>query len=191
MEQETEDDIRHAVAILRSGGVIIYPTDTVWGIGCDATNSAAVKRIYEIKRRDDAKSMITLVESVAALERTVEEVPEVGYQLLEASDSPLTIVYDRGTGVAPELLAEDGSLAVRVTSEAFSSELCRRLRRPIVSTSANISGDPTPLCFAQINPELLSAVDYVCESRRDEAPATKASSVIKLSAGGLFKILRK
>lgn len=186
-----KEDIDAAVAAMRRGGVIAYPTDTVWGLGCDARNSEAVRRIFAIKRRCEAKALITLVDSLAMLDRTVAEVPEVAEQLIDVAVDPVTIIYDHGTGVAPELLADDGSIGVRLTREPFSAALCRAMRGPVVSTSANFSGEPTPLDFRSIDPELLAEVDYVCLSRRDEAPAAKASSVIKISAGGLFKILRK
>lgn len=191
---EITKDVQEAVNTLRKGGVILYPTDTIWGIGCDACNSAAVRRIFDIKKRADSKAMITLVDSVAALERTVEEVPEVAYQLLEVAVSPTTIVYDAAApgALAPELAADDGSVGIRITTEAVSAAICRGLRRPLVSTSANISGEPSPKCFAEISPEILSAVDYVCTSRREELPSHDArpSSVIRLGAGGLVKIIR-
>ena len=188
---EMTADIRSAVDVMRRGGVILYPTDTVWGIGCDARNAEAVAKVYAIKKRADAKALITLVDSLAALDSVVESVPEVAEQLIEVSVDPITIIYDKGHGVAPNLTAEDGSLAVRLTREEFSAALCRAFRGPVVSTSANISGNPTPMNFAEIAPQLLEAVDYVCTSRRDEAPAKKASSIIKISEGGLFKIIRK
>ncbi|MDO4319355.1 MAG: L-threonylcarbamoyladenylate synthase [Bacteroidales bacterium] len=191
IETDYRDDITRAVETLRRGGVIVYPTDTIWGIGCDARNSEAVRRIYAIKRRDDSKALITLVDSLAGLERIVDEVPEVAEQLIDVSVDPVTIIYDRGRNVAPELLAADGSIGVRVTREAFSAALCRAFRGPIVSTSANVSAQPSPMDFCSIAPEILDAADYVCTSRRDEPAATKASSVIKISSGGLFKILRK
>lgn len=184
-------DIRQAADVMRRGGVVLYPTDTVWGIGCDATNSAAVRRVFEIKRRAESKALITLVDSEEMLMRVVDDVPEVALQLVEAAVDPITIVYDRGCNVAPELLADDGSIGVRLTRETFSASLCRALRRPVVSTSANVSGEPTPLDFASISREIIDAADYVCLSRRNEPPAAKSSSVIKISDGGLFKILRK
>lgn len=184
-------DIAQAIATLRRGGIILYPTDTVWGIGCDATNSEAVRRVFEIKRRPDSKALITLVGSEAALERAVANVPDVAWQLIEAAVAPVTIVYDHGAGVAPELLAEDGSLAVRLTREPFSAHLCRRFGRPLVSTSANITGQPAPASFTEISPEIIDSVDYVCLSRRSEPAGAKPSMVIKISDGGLFKILRK
>lgn len=193
LSQEQTEDVKAAVDTLRRGGVIVYPTDTIWGIGCDATNDEAVRRIFAIKRRDDHKALITLVHSLAMLERTVSGIPDVAYELLDAAVSPLTIVYDRGIGIAPSLMGEDGSLGVRITNEAISAAICRRLGRPIVSTSANISGEPTPLCFSQIGPEILAAADYVCTSRRDE-PCTgnrKASTVMRLHEDASFQILRK
>lgn len=186
-------DIREAVAILRKGGVILYPTDTVWGLGCDATNSEAVRRIFEIKQRADSKALITLVGSLAQLERTVQGIPEVAYQLIEYSERPLTIVYDgtlASARIAPELLAADGTIGVRVTGETFSAELCKAFGKPLVSTSANISGQSTPACFAEITQEVLDAVDYVCISRRNDTTPTKPSTVMRISEDGLFKILR-
>lgn len=191
LPEEYRDDVAAAVKVLRAGGVILYPTDTVWGIGCDARDPTAVRRVFEIKRRADSKALITLVDSLAMLDRTVDEVPEVAEQLIEAAVDPVTIVYDRGRGVAPELLASDGSIGVRLTREPFSAALCRGLGAPVVSTSANVSGEPSPRCFAEISPAILPAVDYVCLSRRQEPPGAQPSSVIKISAGGLFRILRK
>ncbi len=188
-------DIRAAVDVLRKGGVIAYPTDTVWGLGCDATAPEAVRRIFDIKRRADAKALITLVGSIAQLERTVDGIPEVAYSLIEYSDRPLTIVYDRplpSARIAPELLAPDGTIGVRVTSEDFSRGLCEAFRRPLVSTSANVSGAPSPRVYAEISDEILNAVDYACLSRREESPCddVRPSSVIRLLESGLFKILR-
>lgn len=185
------DDIKAAIEVLKKGGLILYPTDTVWGIGCDATNAEAVQKIYELKQRADSKAMIVLVGSEAALERAVENVPEVAWQLIDCADTPVTIVYDKGVGVSSNLLASDGSVAVRITNEPFSQHLCRTFRRPLVSTSANISGTPTPNSFAEISKEILEGVDYVCQSRRNECTDAKPSMVIKISEDGLFKILRK
>lgn len=186
-----DQDIKAAIDTLKRGGLILYPTDTVWGIGCDATNAEAVARVYALKRRADSKAMIVLVGTELALERTVRCVPDVAWQLIDCADRPVTIVYDQGTGVAPNLLAENGSLAVRLTRENFSQRLCERLRRPLVSTSANVSGAPAPQSFSQISKEILDGVDYVCESRRDETTPSKPSMVIKISDTGEFKILRK
>lgn len=191
LDDSMRRDIDRAVEVLRRGGIILYPTDTIWGIGCDARNAEAVKRVYEIKRRADSKALITLVGSMAMLDSTVEEVPEVAEQLIDVAVDPVTVIFDHGRGVAPNLLAEDGSIGVRLTRETFSAALCNVFRGPLVSTSANVSGEPSPLDFDSISQEIKDAVDYVCTSRRDEAPAAKASSIIKISTGGLFKIIRK
>lgn len=190
---EFSEDIKKAVEVLRRGGVILYPTDTVWGIGCDACCSDAVKKIFSIKQREDSKALITLVGSLAQLERTVTGIPEVAYQLIEYSEKPITIVYDGiapGSRIAPELLAADGTIGVRVTSEAFSSALCKAFGRPIVSTSANISGKPSPANFKQIDTEIIDSVDYVCESRRNDLKEATPSTVMRLSEDGSFKVLR-
>lgn len=188
---EYKEDIRAAVEVMNRGGVILYPTDTIWGIGCDATNAEAVKRVYEIKKRDDSKALITLVDSEAKIEFYVREVPDVAWDMIEIADKPLTLIYDGARNLASNLLAEDGSIAIRLTKEPFSSMLCRTFRRAIVSTSANVSGEPSPATFSEISPEILSAVDYVCTSRREEFAPHKASSIIKIGTGGEVKIIRK
>ncbi|MDE6085384.1 MAG: threonylcarbamoyl-AMP synthase [Muribaculaceae bacterium] len=186
-----DNDIKQAVEVMRKGGVILYPTDTVWGIGCDATRSDAVRRIFEIKQRNDHKALITLVSNPDDLWRYLDDVPEVAFQLIEATVRPLTIVYDHGRNVAPELLAPDGSIGIRVTNERVSASLCRALRRPLVSTSANISGRPTPALFREISPEIVKAVDYVMTSRRNDDTPAVPSQVIKLTDSGIVTILRK
>lgn len=188
--REYNDDIRRAVGVMQQGGVILYPTDTIWGIGCDACNEEAVKRVFEIKHRSDSKALITLVDSEAKLQFYVREVPEVAWQLIDAADKPLTIVYDGARNLAPSLIAEDGSVGIRLTHEPFSNRLCQRMKRAIVSTSANISGEPSPHCFDDISEAIREAVDYVCTSRRDEHDNPPASNIIKLGEGGLFKIIR-
>lgn len=188
--REYRDDIRQAVEVMNKGGIILYPTDTIWGIGCDATNPEAVKRVYDIKRRNDAKALITLIDSEAKLEAYVTNVPEVAWQLIEVAERPLTIIYDGARNLAPNLLAEDGSAGIRITREEFSKNLCMRMRRAIVSTSANISGEPSPKCFADISPDIINAVDYVCTSRRNEEKNPPASNIIKLGAGGEVKVIR-
>lgn len=193
MENQTvsfQEDIKNAVECLRRGGVILYPTDTIWGLGCDATNADAVRRIYDLKKREESKSMLALVDCEAALERVVKDVPEVAWQLIEAAVRPLTIIYDHPIGMAPNLLAPDGSLGIRITGERFSRELCRRLRRPLVSTSANISGDKSPSCFGEISPAIRDCVDYVVSYRRDDTGNPSPSNIIKVSEGGLIKIIR-
>lgn len=186
------EDIDNAVKALRRGGLILYPTDTVWGIGCDATNHDAVRRVFELKKRVDSKALITLVADTRMLFKTVDCVPEAALQLIEVSDRPVTIVYDHGYGVAKELLATDGSLAVRVTDEEFSKSLCHRFGRPLVSTSANISGSPAARCFNQISDEIKEGVDYICLSRRNEPDCGgRPSMIIKISDDGVFKFIRK
>lgn len=183
-----QEDIERAVDAMRRGGVIVYPTDTVWGIGCDARCSEAVRRVFEIKRRADSKALITLVDSELMLARHTAccQLPAIAAE----SGRPVTVVYPKGIGVAPELLAEDGSIGVRLTRESISAGLCGALGAPLVSTSANISGEPTPTCFDQIDAEILSEVDYVMASRRDDCTATQPSMVVKLMADGNIIILR-
>lgn len=188
---DIDKDIAQAIDVLRKGGLILYPTDTVWGIGCDASNAQAVKKVFALKRRADSKALITLVADIDMLYRVVDTVPEVAVQLIEVSDRPVTIVYDKGIGVAPELLAADGSIAVRVTNESFSKSLCKRFRRPLVSTSANISSSPTPLSFSQISKEIIDGVDYVCHYAQNDTRQNKPSLIIKISESGEFKFLRK
>lgn len=184
------EDINNALEVLNRGGIILYPTDTIWGIGCDATNQEAVARIYNLKGREDSKALLALIDSEAKLPFYVKDVPDVAYDLLEAAVNPLTIIYDGGRNLAANLLAQDGSIGLRVTRESFSNHLCMRLRRALVSTSANRSGEPSPRCFAEISPAIIKGVDYVCTSRREEAANPKPSDIIKLGTGGLVKIIR-
>ena len=190
-----EEDIKKAVAVLRKGGVILYPTDTVWGIGCDATNAEAVKRVYEIKQRDDSKALICLVDSDARLQRYVRNVPDVAWQLidsLQAGDcKPTTLILDDAVNLAPNLIADDGSIALRITNEPFSKELCFRFQKALVSTSANISGEPAAQNYSDIDPRILEAVDYVCWSRRQEHKPHLPSSIIRLKNDGQVTIIRK
>lgn len=186
-----EEDLKNALDVLRNGGVILYPTDTIWGLGCDATNAAAVKRIYAIKKRDDSRSLLVLMENVNLLERYMEEVPAIAYDLIEVSDRPLTIVYPRAKNLAENLIAADGSAGIRITTERFSRELIRRFRKPVVSTSANISGEPSPATFAGISAEIKAAADYVVRYRQDDPMPATPSGILKLGTGGQIEILRK
>ena len=194
-EMTREQDIKNAVEVLRKGGVILYPTDTVWGIGCDATNEEAVKRVYDIKQRDDSKALICLVDSDARLQRYVRNVPDVAWQLIDSlQDSggkPTTLILDGAINLAPNLIAEDGSIGIRITNEPFSKELCFRFQKAIVSTSANISGEPAAQNYCDIDPRILEAVDYVCWSRRQEHQPHMPSSIIKLKENGEVTIIRK
>lgn len=185
------NDIREAVDVVRRGGLILYPTDTIWGIGCDATNPEAVARVYALKHRADAKALICLLGSDASLGLYVSDVPPVAYDLIDCADRPLTIIYDGARHLAPNLLAEDGSVGIRITREEFSQTLCMRCKRALVSTSANISGAPSPQRFADISPEIIAAVDYVCTSRRTETAPGRPSSILKLSASSEIKIIRE
>ena len=177
--------------MLVSGGLILYPTDTIWGIGCDATNVEAVHRVYELKRRVDSKALITLLDNPIKLDYYIDEVPSLAWDLIELSEKPLTIIYDGARNVAPNLMAEDGSLAIRVTKEKFSQELCKRFRKALVSTSANISGEPAPANFDDISEEIKQGVDYIVKYRQDDTSKSKASSIIKLGKTGEVKIIRE
>ncbi len=184
------NDIKQALEVLRNGGIILYPTDTIWGIGCDATNEQAVKRVYEIKQREDSKSMLVLMENINLIDRYVDEVPEVAYDLVELSEKPLTIIYPNAKGLANNLLAEDGSVGIRISREQFTMQLIQRFKKPIVSTSANISGEASPLSFSDISEEIKAAVDYVVGYRQNDTTQTEPSSIIKLGVGGEIKIIR-
>ena len=190
IKNEFGRDVTEAVKVLRSGGVILYPTDTVWGLGCDATNAQAVRRIYEIKQRAENKSLIILVNSVPMLERYVDNPPEIALQIAELSGKPLTIIYDRGRSLAEGVASSDGSVGVRVCSEPFCDELITALRKPLVSTSANISGSTTPAIFDEISEEVKAAADYICLWRQDDRSRATPSSVIKVSGNGVVKIIR-
>ena len=189
-----EEDIRKAVETMRKGGVILYPTDTVWGIGCDATNVEAVKRVYEIKQRDDSKALICLVDSDARMQSYFRRVPAVAWQLIDSlKDSegkPTTLILDGAINLAPNLIAEDGSVGIRITNEPFSKELCYRFQKAIVSTSANISGEPAAQNYGDIDPRILEAVDYVCWSRRQEHKPHTPSSIIRLRENGEVEVIR-
>lgn len=176
---------------MREGGVILYPTDTIWGIGCDATNEDAVRRVYEIKQRQDSKAMLVLVDSSVKVDFYVRDVPEVAWDLIDLADKPLTIIYSGARNLAANLLAEDVSVGIRVTNEDFSKRLCQQFRKAIVSTSANISGQPSPKNFSEISEEVKSAVDYIVGYRQEEMSNPKPSSIIKLDKGGVIKIIRE
>ena len=186
-----QDEVKKAIEVMKNGGVILYPTDTVWGIGCDATNAAAVKRVYDIKQRDDSKALICLVDSADRLARYVRDVPTVVWDMVELTTKPLTVVYENATGLAPNLLADDGSVGLRVTAEEFSKELCFRFQKPVVSTSANISGEPTPRTFDEISDDIKNAVDYVVRYNQRCKEKHQPSSIIKVHANGEFAIIRQ
>lgn len=186
----TKEDIENAVRVMRDGGIILYPTDTVWGIGCDATNAEAVAKVYKMKQRDDSKALICLVDSEGRLQRYVRNVPDVAWDIMELATKPTTVILDGAVNLAPNLIAEDGTIAMRITREAFSKELCYRFQKPIVSTSVNVSGQPAAQNYRDIDPSLLEMADYVCFTRRQEHQPHTPSSIIKLSANGEVKIIR-
>ena len=202
MEQNRyeKEDLQEALRVLREGGVIVYPTDTVWGIGCDATNAEAVKKIYALKQREDSKSMLVLLDSPAKLNYYIADIPDSAWALLEVAETdgheendevkPLTIIYPNARNLAPNLVAEDGSIGIRITGEPFSKALCEQLRHPIVSTSANISGHPTAHFYHEIEEAILNGADYVCQFRRNDDCPHEPSSIIKINNDGSFKIIR-
>ncbi len=185
------DDIRQAVDTLRRGGLILYPTDTIWGIGCDATNAEAVAKVYALKQRSESKSLITLFDCVQRTAQYVDDLPSVAEDMLELATKPLTLILDGAKNVAQNLPAEDGTLAIRITQEEFSRELCARFKKPIVSTSANISGQPSPATFGEISDEIIGGVDYVVKYRQDDLTKHSPSSIVRLGKGGLVKIIRE
>lgn len=184
------NEIKKAIEVLRAGGVILYPTDTVWGIGCDATNEAAVKRVFEIKKRIESKPMLVLVDAPGRIQSYVDEVPDMAWELMELADKPLTIIYSGAKNMALALMGEEKTVGIRVTNEEFSRKLCAQFRRPVVSTSANKSGEPTPANFSQISDDIKSAVDYVVDYRQHEMAKAQPSSVIRLGKGNLIQIIR-
>lgn len=186
-----QEEIIQACKVMQEGGVILYPTDTIWGIGCDATNEDAVRRVYKIKQRVDSKALLILVDNPVKVDFYVSDVPDIAWDLIELADKPLTIIFPGARNLAGNLLAEDGSVGIRVTHETFSKRLCERFRKAIVSTSANISGEPAPLNFAEISSEIINAVDYIVKYRQDDLSKPKPSSIIMLGKGGTVKVIRE
>lgn len=186
-----QNDIDKALEILKKGGIILYPTDTVWGLGCDAVNPAAVERIYRIKKREDSKNMLVLMENPTLLERYVDDVPEIAWDLADISTTPLTVIYPRAKNLASNLIAKDGSIGIRFTKEKFTSLLLQRFRRPVVSTSANISGKKPPANYDEISEEIKNKVDYIVKYRQDDLMPSKPSGIIKLYPDGHMDIIRK
>ncbi|OAV65016.1 t(6)A37 threonylcarbamoyladenosine biosynthesis protein RimN [Bacteroidales bacterium Barb6] len=190
MNKTITEDIKKACEVLRAGGLILYPTDTIWGIGCDATNDEAVQKVYDLKRRTDRKAMLVLTDSPDELETYVPDVPAVTHDLIEAADKPLTIIFSGSKNLSKLLAAEDGSIGIRVTREEFSRRLCEQFRKPIVSTSANVSGEVFPSFFSEISETIKDGVDYIVHYRRGDTGETQPSSIIKLGEGGVFKLIR-
>ncbi|MFT6844761.1 MAG: L-threonylcarbamoyladenylate synthase [Flavobacteriales bacterium] len=185
------DEIVKALEVLKNGGVILYPTDTVWGIGCDATNEAAVNKVFEIKNRPQNKSFVVLADTEMRVEQYFKEVPEVAWQLFETADRPLTVILNNPINIAPSAIAPDNSVGFRICQDMFCKKLIQQFKRPIVSTSANISGAPTPLKFDEISKDILGAVDYVVNLRQEEQTKAKPSSIVKLGVNGEIRIIRK
>lgn len=192
MEKEIDlEEVKAAVETLKAGGVILYPTDTVWGLGCDATNEAAVARIYAIKQRADSKSLITLVANADMLGKYVKVIPEVAINLLEVNDKPMTIIYPGAMGLAENVVAEDGSVGIRIPQSEFCRQLCRRFGGAIVSTSANISGEAAPSSFEDINAAILDAVDHIVDPFYEEGATGVSSQIIKVGLDGEIKVIRE
>lgn len=185
------EEIVKALEVLKNGGVILYPTDTIWGIGCDATNPEAVKKVYEIKKRDDSKALVILINEIGQLHSYVKEVPEIAWDIVDFAEDPLTVIYQEAKNVAPNLLADDGSVAIRLCRDEFCSKLMERFKRPLVSTSANLSGEPSPKNFTEITETVLNEVDYVVNWRKNDTQNPKPSRIISLGVNGEFKLLRK
>jgi L-threonylcarbamoyladenylate synthase len=186
-----EEDIKESLKILKQGGIILYPTDTIWGLGCDPTNEEAVNRIFKIKMRDENKSLIILVDGLTMIERYVADIPDIIYELAEVSDTPLTIIYPNGKNLAKGVCSEDGSIAIRICHDEFCNELITRFRKPLVSTSANFSGSPSPGNFLNIEKRLIEKVEFVVRYRQDDRVNGSASPVIKVNLDGTIKIIRK
>lgn len=188
--ENIKEEINNAFSVLKKGGIILYPTDTVWGIGCDATNADAIDKIFALKKRSEAKAMICLVNDFKMLNQYVEEVPEVAYDILKYANTPTTIIYDKPIRIAENLVGDEDTLGIRVTKDLFCKDLIRKLKKPLVSTSANISGKPTPNSFAEMDPEILKGVDYVVNLHQTKKGA-KPSAIIRLANDGKVKVIRK
>jgi len=186
-----KDEVAKALKVLQEGGTILYPTDTIWGIGCDATNTEAVKKIYAVKQRDEAKSMIILLDSENKLESYIQEVPAIAYDLIEFAENPLTLVMPGAKNLSPALINEDGSIGIRIAKHNFCEQLIQRLRKPLVSTSANISGKPSPQNFFDIDQEIIDGVDYVVDLEQHNTEKKKPSTIMRLNPDGHFEFIRR
>lgn len=186
-----KEDLIAALETLKNGGLILYPTDTIWGIGCDATNPDAVAKVFHLKGRAEEKSLIILLDAEHKLASYVREIPDVAYQLIEYAERPMTIVYDGAKNLAPKLIGKDGSIGIRIVNHPFCQQLLQRFRKPIVSTSANISGKPSPKTFNDISEEIKNGVDYIVKIEQDKNQPATASTIIKLGAGGQYQLVRK
>jgi L-threonylcarbamoyladenylate synthase len=185
------DEVAKAFKVVQDGGIILYPTDTIWGIGCDAANTEAVKKIYRLKQRDEAKSMIILLDTDNKLASYIQEVPELAYNLIEYAENPLTLIMPGARNISPALIANDGSVGIRVSNHPFCQGLIQRLRRPLVSTSANISGKPSPQYFSQIDQEVIDGVNYVVDVDQHSMEIKNPSTIMRLAPDGRFEFIRR
>lgn len=186
-----KEEVAKALKVLQDGGIILYPTDTIWGIGCDSTNTEAVKKIYQLKQRDESKSMIILLDNDHKLLSYVREVPELTYDLIEFAENPLTLILSGAKNISPALINVDGSIGIRIVKHEFCQQLIQRLRKPLVSTSANISGKPFPKYFQDIDEAVINGVDYVVNLEQHSLQEKKQSTIMKLEADGRFSFIRK
>lgn len=190
MNEILEKDVKNSIEVLKKGGLIIYPTDTIWGLGCDATNEKAVNKVYKVKLRHHSKSMIILVDSIEMLSKYVKELPEIAISLMQQFNKPLTIIYPEAVNLPKNVISSDGSIAIRIVKEEFCQRLLQEFKKPIVSTSANISGFANPITFKDIDDRLLKRVDYVVEYGRDKINQVKPSTIIKLKNNWEYEIIR-
>ncbi|MFA6946782.1 MAG: L-threonylcarbamoyladenylate synthase [Pedobacter sp.] len=186
-----KEEVNKAFEVLKDGGLILYPTDTIWGIGCDATNPEAVEKVFKLKGRAEEKSLIVLLDNDNKLQSYVREVPEIAYDLIEYAENPLTIIYSGAKNLAPNAIAKDGSIGIRIVKHKFCEHLLQRFRKPIISTSANLSGQASPAVFDDIDDAIKQGVDYVVNWEQDDMKEKKASTIMKLEPGGLFTFIRK
>ena len=186
-----KDEVNKALKVVQDGGIILYPTDTIWGIGCDATNTEAVKKIYALKQRQESKSMIILLDIDNKLQTYINEIPDIAYDLIEYAENPLTLVMPGAKNISPALIAEDGSVGIRVSSHPFCQQLIQRLRKPLVSTSANISGQPSPEYFSKISREIIYGVDYVVDLDQHSMEIKRPSTIMRLAPNGAFEFIRR
>ncbi|WP_316832236.1 L-threonylcarbamoyladenylate synthase [Pedobacter aquatilis] len=186
-----KEEINKALEVLKAGGVILYPTDTIWGLGCDATNPEAVDKVLKIKNRPAEKSLIVLLDVDSKIQSYIEDVPKVAYDLIEYAENPLTVIFSGAKNLAKNVINEDGSVGIRIVKHDFCTPLIQRFRKPIVSTSANLSGEPSPKNFDDISPEIIDAVDYIVDFEQENRTSKKPSTIMKLSPGGQFQFIRK
>jgi L-threonylcarbamoyladenylate synthase len=186
-----KDEVNKALKVVQDGGIILYPTDTIWGIGCDATNTDAVKKIYALKQREEIKSMIILVDTDNKLQSYITEVPDIAFDLIAYAENPLTLVMPGARNISPALIAADGSVGIRVTNNPFCQQLIQRLRKPMVSTSANISGRPAPEYFSKIDDDIINGVDYVVDIDQHSTEVKKPSTIMRLAPNGSFEFIRR